>query len=81
MLLRVASLICLTLLLAVNGCVQASLKQGNSTASYRGMKIFSPTTLSLSDGDKTETMTVNGVDIPALVHTLETAVLAGIAAG
>jgi hypothetical protein len=33
------------------GCTQANLTNGKSTASYRGVKVFSPTVLSLRSGN------------------------------
>lgn len=41
----------LALCAVVIGCTQANLTNGNSTASYKGVKIFSPTVLSLRNGN------------------------------
>src|SRR5260370_23338370 len=48
----------LTLCTTVCGCTQANLTNGKSTASYKGVKVFSPTVLSLRTGN----CAVPGVD-------------------
>jgi hypothetical protein len=50
--------------LTLFGCSQASLVNGKSTATFRGVKIFSPTVLSLSDGQ----CQVPSVDASGLVQ-------------
>ena len=53
----------LTLCATVCGCTQANLTNGKSTASYKGVKIFSPTVLSLRSGN----CAVPGVDAAGIV--------------
>ena len=53
----------LTLGATVCGCTQANLTNGKSTASYKGVKIFSPTVLSLRSGN----CAVPGVDAAGIV--------------
>jgi hypothetical protein len=47
----------------VCGCTQANLTNGKSTASYKGVKVFSPTVLSLRSGN----CAVPGVDAAGIV--------------
>ena len=55
--------IMLALCATVIGCTQANLTNGKSTATYRGVKIFSPTVLSLRSGN----CAVPGVDPAGIV--------------
>ena len=53
----------LALCATVCGCTQANLTNGKSTARYNGVKIFSPTVLSLQSGN----CAVPGVDAAGIV--------------
>ena len=37
-------------ILLISGCTQVALKNGESTATYKGVKVFSPTVFSLRSG-------------------------------
>jgi hypothetical protein len=60
----------------VIGCTQANLTNGNSTASYKGVKMFSPTVLSLRNGN----CAVPSVDAAGIVTEPPTPPLADKAA-